>query len=225
MEVTAWPAPRATTALLYCHDTFGLGHLRRTLSLVEALHERRPDLSQLVATGSPLAHGFRLPERVDYLKLPSVAKVGAGYAARSLPLSLADVTALRTEILTAAARHLRPDLVVVDNVPAGLGGELLPALRELRRSRGTRLVLGLRDIVDEPERIRRAWTRDGSYELLDEVYDRILVYGQPDLFDVAAEYGLSPAAQRSKVAPEPAAQTSAGWSSAGRSCRPTNGIS
>src|SRR5919202_1870145 len=195
MEVTAWPAPPSATALLYCHDTFGLGHLRRTLSLVEALCDRRPDLSQLVATGSPFAHAFRLPDRVDYLKLPSVAKVGAGYAARSLPLSLADVMALRTEILTAAARRLRPELVVVDNVPAGLGGELLPALRELRRSRGTRLVLGLRDIVDEPERVRRAWTRDGSYELLDEVYDRILVYGQPDLFDVAAEYAFSPAAR------------------------------
>jgi predicted glycosyltransferase len=101
------------------------------------------------------------------------------------------MTALRKDILTAAARHLRPELVVVDNVPAGLRGELLPALCELRRSGQTRLVLGLRDIVDDPERVRRAWTRDGSYELLDELYDRILVYGQPDVFDVAAEYGFS----------------------------------
>jgi predicted glycosyltransferase len=196
MGVTASSARRgATTALLYCHDTFGLGHLRRTLSLVEALHERRPDVSLLIATGSPLAHAFRLPHRVDYLKLPSVEKVGAAYAARSLPLPLEEVTALRTDILAAAARRVRPDLVVVDNVPAGLGGELLPALRELRRSGRTRLVLGLRDIVDEPERVRRAWTRDGSYGLLDDVYDRILVYGQPDVFDVVAEYRFSRAAQ------------------------------
>src|SRR5919107_5195699 len=104
MGVTARPARRAaTTALLYCHDTFGLGHLRRTLSLVEVLQERRPDLSQLIATGSPLAHAFRLPSGVDYLKLPSVTKVGDGYAARSLPLSLQEMTALRTDILTAAA--------------------------------------------------------------------------------------------------------------------------
>lgn len=189
-------AKRRTTALLYCHDTFGLGHLRRTLSVVEVLGERRPDLSQLVATGSPLAHAFRLPDRVDYLKLPSVAKVGAGrYASRSLAVPLADVAALRTEILTATARRLRPDLVVVDNVPTGLGGELAPALRELRRAGGTRFVLNLRDIVDEPERVRRAWMRDGSYHLLDDLYDRILVYGQPDVFDIAAEYGFSSTAQ------------------------------
>jgi predicted glycosyltransferase len=194
--ITSWPDRHGSTlALLYCHDTFGLGHLRRTLSLVEGLHDRRPDVSQLVATGSPLAHAFRLPERVDYLKLPSIAKVGADYTARSLSVSLEEVTALRSDILAAAAKWLRPQLVVVDNVPTGLRGELLPALRELRRSGATRLVLGLRDIVDEPERVRRAWTRDGSYELLDEAYDRILVYGHLHVFDAAAEYGFSAAAR------------------------------
>jgi predicted glycosyltransferase len=195
MRVESWTGAHATTALLYCHDTFGLGHLRRTLSLVAALHDRRPDVSQLIATGSPLAHAFRLPEGVDYLKLPSVTKEGGDYAARLRLLPLDEATALRAEILTATARRIRPDLVVVDNVPTGLQGELVPALRELRRTGRTRLVLGLRDIIDEPERVRRAWTRDGSYELLDDLYDRILVYGQPDVFDTAAEYGFSSAAQ------------------------------
>ena len=183
-------------ALFYCHDSFGLGHLRRTLGLVEALRKRRPDVTPLVATGSPLAHAFRLPERVDYLKLPSVAKVGAGrYDARSLALPFADLAALRRDLLLTAVRHLRPRLVVVDNVPGGLGRELVPALRELQRRGGTQLVLGLRDVVDEPGRVRREWTRSGAYALLDDVYDRILVYGQQDVFDVAAEYGFSRAAR------------------------------
>jgi predicted glycosyltransferase len=184
------------TALLYCHDTFGLGHLRRTLGLVDALLGRRPDLAALVATGSPLAHAFRLPPGLDYVKLPAVRKVGAGrYESRSLPLSFAEVSALRRDLLLSVARHVRPELVVVDNVPGGLDGELLPTLRALQRAGDTRLVLGLRDVVDDPGRVRRTWTRDGSYELLDDVYDRVLVYGQEDIFDVAAEYGFSPAAR------------------------------
>src|SRR5829696_7641691 len=143
----SWTSGRHAKALSYCHDTFGLGHLRRTLSVVAALADRCPDLTQLVATGSPLAHAFRLPERVDYVKLPSVVKVGAGeYAPRSLAMPTDDVAELRADILTAVARRFRPELVLVDNVPSGLGGELLPAMRELRRRGQTRLVLGLRDV-------------------------------------------------------------------------------
>lgn len=178
-------------ALFYCHDTFGLGHFRRTVSVASALVRQRSDLSALIVTGSPLAHAFRLPARIDYLKLPSVAKVGAGhYAARPLDLEFAALSALRAEQLAAAARHLRPELVVVDNVPAGLAGELRAALRILRGR--SRIVLGLRDIVDEPARVRRSWTLDGSYELLEEVYDRILVYGERDVFDVVAAYAVPP---------------------------------
>ena len=181
------------TALFYCHDTFGLGHFRRTISIASALTRRRPDLTALVATGSPLAHAFRLPDGVDYLKLPSVAKVGADrYAARPLGLEFRELSAFRSELLATAARHLRPDLVVVDNVPAGLAGELHPALRALQGR--SRIVLGLRDVVDEPTRVRRSWTQDGSYELLEKVYDRILVYGERDVFDVAVGYALPPAA-------------------------------
>src|SRR5204863_5687142 len=115
----------------------------------------------LIATGSPLAHRFPLPPDADYLKLPSAVKVGAGaYEARSLTLPFRDLRALRRDVLRAAATHLRPRVLLVDNVPGGLKRELVPTLRDLKES-GCRLVLGLRDIVDEAERVRRAWSEDG----------------------------------------------------------------
>jgi predicted glycosyltransferase len=55
-------------------------------------------------------------------------------------------------------------------------------------------VLGLRDVVDEAEWVKRTWRDDGSYELLDDVYDLILVYGRRDVYDVVEEYGFSPEA-------------------------------
>lgn len=179
--------------MLYCHDSYGLGHLRRVLALSRYLRARRPGISQLIVTGSPLAHDLVLPTDADYLKLPSVVKVGAGhYAARSLKLSLRDIRDLRRDILFAAARHFRPDILVVDHAPAGLEGEIVPTLRYLRESSPqTRLVLGLRDILDEGSRVRRAWLRDNVYDLLDNVYDLILVYGDQEAYDVVAEYGLS----------------------------------
>ncbi len=94
--------------------------------------------------------------------------------------------------MTSAARHFRPDALVVDHAPAGLKGEIVPALRYLKReSPESRLVLGLRDVVDEASHVRETWRREGAYELFDEVYDRILVYGDPTVYDVVAEYGLS----------------------------------
>jgi predicted glycosyltransferase len=145
-------------------------------------------------TGSPLAHRFPLPPDADYLKLPSAVKVGAGrYEARSLSLPFGALRDLRRDVLLGAALHFRPRLLLVDNVPGGLEGELRPALNRLKQA-GCRLVLGLRDIVDEAPRVRSSWADDGSYELLDEVYDRILVYGDRDIYDPVAAYGFSPRA-------------------------------
>jgi predicted glycosyltransferase len=182
------PLSRSAAVMFYSHDTYGLGHLRRTLTLARSLRAR----SQLIVTGSPLAHRFELPPQTDYIKLPSVTKRGADlYESRSLRVPFSCVREIRREMLLTAARHFEPDLLVVDNVPRGLKGELLPALFYLKDQESCRLVLGLRDVVDEGEEVRRSWQKDGSYELLDDLYDLILVYGRQDVYDVAAEYGFS----------------------------------
>jgi predicted glycosyltransferase len=187
---------RPAGVMFYSHDTYGLGHLRRTLTLARHLPANRPALSQLIVTGSPLAHRFTLPPGTDYLKLPSVLKMGVeDYEPRYLRVPFSDVRDLRMEILLSAARHVRPRMLIVDNVPRGLKGELVPTLRFLK-DQGCLLVLGLRDVVDEGDWVRRAWERDASYELLDEVYDLILVYGRRDLYDITAEYAFSPRAEK-----------------------------
>src|SRR5436190_3977542 len=98
---------RAPSVMFYSHDTYGLGHLRRTLALVNFFGSRRP-FSQLIVTGSPVAHRFPLPAGADYIKMPSVVKVAAGtYASRSLGLPFRAIRALRRDVLLGAARHFR----------------------------------------------------------------------------------------------------------------------
>jgi predicted glycosyltransferase len=179
--------------LFYCHDSYGLGHVRRTLTLARCLRARQPDATQLLVTGSPLAHRLVPEDEIEYVKLPSVLKHDRDdYRARLLPLDSAEITSLRGEIVASAARHFRPDVVVVDHAPAGMNGEIVPTLRALRDSHPhARLVLGLRDVIDDPARVREGWTREGVYELLDRLYDRILVYGEEGIYDVADAYGLS----------------------------------
>ena len=196
MGSVALASPEPRRVMYYCHDTYGLGHIRRTLALTGYLCGHMPGVSQLIVTGSPVAHGFTLPCCADYVKLPAVTKVAAGeYESRSLAIPFERTQAMRGEILLSAARNFQPHALVVDHAPVGLKGEVLPTLRYLKEfSPDTYLVVGLRDVVDGPQQVRKAWLREGVYDALDDLYDLIVVYGQEDVNDVVGEYGLSPRA-------------------------------
>src|SRR3954466_2155394 len=73
----------APKVLLYSHDTFGLGNIRRTLLLAESLGEGDPAASLLIGTRSPLIAAFRIPRRTDYIKLPCVTRPAADCYARA----------------------------------------------------------------------------------------------------------------------------------------------
>ncbi|MBV9566680.1 MAG: hypothetical protein JO172_00940, partial [Hyphomicrobiales bacterium] len=45
-------------ALFYSHDTFGLGHLRRTRAIANALVDAHPGLSVIIISGSPVVGSF-----------------------------------------------------------------------------------------------------------------------------------------------------------------------
>lgn len=186
----------ATRAMFYCHDTYGLGHLRRTLTLANHIRASVPELSQLIVTGSAIANRFSYPPDTDYIKLPCVTKAPGGqYEPRSLSTSLDTVVSMRRDMILNAAHHFKPDFFIVDHAPAGLMGEAVATLRYLKQNLpDTKIIVGLRDIMDEAQPVRTAWTRDGSYELFDDIYDLILVYGNQSFYDVVPEYGLSPRA-------------------------------
>src|SRR6266403_1646699 len=101
--------------LFYSHDTFGLGHFRRSLTI-------------------------------------------ASHLRRHLPISFNRVRRLREKLIKAVAKSYDPHMLIVDNVPRGVDGELLPTLEFLHAYRPhTKIVLTLRDILDEPARIVPLW--------------------------------------------------------------------
>ncbi|MBI5709812.1 MAG: glycosyltransferase [Candidatus Eisenbacteria bacterium] len=178
--------------LAYSHDTVGLGHLRRTLGICDDLVRSIPSVTALVVTGSPMAEGFRLPDRVDYVKLPSVRKLdNSVYASRSLDLDFERLSSLRSAVIRDTTRSFDPDLLLVDKTPAGLKGELLTTLEDLEaRGARTRRVLGLRDVLDDPDGLRREWSREGLWEVIEEHYDAVWIYGDPEVFDTVREYAF-----------------------------------
>lgn len=189
------PRVRAPRVMLYAHDTFGLGHLRRNLAIATQLTTDHPDMSVLLVSGSPAIDRFPLPPRTDVVRLPAVVKRDNDtYEARSLSLTAQEMVGLRGTLIKSAATRFQPNVVLIDHAPTGMRGELLETLYTLRRSHPqTRTAIGLRDIMDEPAVVQAAWHKDGIYDILAGLYDRLLVYGLPEIFDVAAAYDLPPA--------------------------------
>jgi predicted glycosyltransferase len=186
------PQPRI---MMYSQDGFGLGHMRRTTSIANQIASVRPDSSILTMADSRLGQYFESSQNHDYLKLPSIVKVGPGdWRAVSLPLPFADVHLMRRELIRSAVLSYRPDVLLVDHMPHGAMGELLPTLDALKDSGAhTKIVLGLRDILDAPEVVSTRWRGEGAYEAIERYYDMVLVYGKREVFDLGQQYQFSPA--------------------------------
>ena len=178
--------------MFYSHDTFGLGHLRRSRALATALTEDNDDTSAIILTGSPVAGRFTFPERVDHIRLPGVTKLPDGsYVSQTLGLDIDDTTSLRAGLIQTAIEQYEPDLLIVDKEPTGFRGELLPTLEWLRLRGRTRTVLGLRDVLDEPEVLTAEWERKGALQAAENLYDEIWVYGVRDVYDPTEGLPLS----------------------------------
>jgi predicted glycosyltransferase len=176
--------------MVYSHDTFGLGNIRRMLAICTHMHASIPDLSILIVSGSPMLQSFRVVQGIDYIKLPCLKRTELGeLGVRFLDLDVAEIVRLRRELILSTVMSYRPDVVLVDKKPDGLAGELEPSLRHIKCSLPqTRIHLVLRDILDSSRVTVDAWTRRGYYNILRWFYDRVLVLGDQGIFDVCEEY-------------------------------------
>ena len=167
--------------LMYSHDTFGLGHLRRCRAIAHALVEQFKGVHVLILSGSPIAGAFDFRARVDFIKIPSVVKLYNGeYTSIDSHIDIQDTLKLRESIIQHTAQSFQPDIIIVDKEPLGLRGELERTLTFLK-ARGCLLVLGLREVLDAPDRLAAEWARRDILRKIDMLYDRIWVYG-PDGF-------------------------------------------
>ncbi|WP_108258313.1 glycosyltransferase family protein [Mangrovicoccus ximenensis] len=163
--------------LIYSHDTFGLGHLRRCREIAHALVAAYGGISVLIISGATIAGAFEYRSRVDFVKIPSVIKLRNGeYTSLAEHIPLADTLAMRETIIRNTAESFAPDIFIVDKEPLGLRGEIEGTLAMLK-ARGTRLVLGLREVMDSPRLLAAEWAGTGKLEKMQRYYDTLWVYG------------------------------------------------
>lgn len=178
--------------LVYSHDTFGLGNIRRMLAICEHLIEADKELSILLITGSPVIHNLRLPERLDYIKLPCLTRGDyEGYDVKYLGTQLDETIRLRADLILSAVANFKPDLLLIDKKPFGVKNELLLALNYARlHLPQSKNVLVLRDILDSPQRTIQVWRKNGYDGAINYFYDSVAVLGVPEVFDLRREYDL-----------------------------------
>ena len=169
--------------LMYSHDTFGLGHLRRCRTIAHALVEHFKGLHVLIISGSPIAGAFDFRARVDFVKIPSVIKLYNGeYTSIARHIDLQETLEMRQSIIRHTAESYQPDIMIVDKEPLGMRGELQDTLSFLK-THGATLVLGLRDVMDSPSLLQAEWARHNVLKRIEALYDSIWVYGPADFWD------------------------------------------
>lgn len=185
--------PSSYRVLVYSHDSFGLGHLRRCRAIAHALVGHHKKLNVLILSGSPIIGRFSFRARVDFVRVPGIIKLRNGdYTSLNLDVDIEHTLALRASIIEHTAQVFDPHLFLVDKEPLGLLGEVAKTLRMLKRRGGCRLVLGLRDIMDDPGSLAQEWRRKRVLPALERLYDHIWVYGLPQIYDPISAYRFPP---------------------------------
>ncbi|NNF41974.1 MAG: glycosyltransferase [Phycisphaerales bacterium] len=185
--------PRGPRIALYSHDTQGLGHIRRNLLISHALCGDGASPIILLLSGLREASAFAMPAGVDCLTLPSLGKDADGvYYPRSLGVPMDDLMTMRSRSISAALQSFVPDVLIVDKVPRGVYDELVPSLAWLHGNGRTRIILGLREILDAPSVVAEEWRRGDYAAAIRQYYDRIWVYGDRAVFDPVHEYAFDP---------------------------------
>ena len=182
------PLPRIAT---YSQGMHGFGHIRRNATIAHALRGAGTQAVILMIAEAWQAGAIPMPQGVDCVTLPGLRKeADGGLNARFLDISDQELITLRSKLIRKALKTFQPDVFLVDYLPLGAGRELVRTLEHIRKRGRTRCVLGLREVLQDPETVRRTWSTDGTLEAMRDYYDAIWIYGDPAVFDPVREYGV-----------------------------------
>ncbi len=190
---------REKKLLIYSYDSFGLGHLRRCRSIALSLVQRDPGLRVMIVSGLPLISRYDQHPRIEITLVPQIIKQRSGeYRPRDEAQDLGDAIAERAQRMVEAADRFDPDLMLVDKEPTGIRGEVCPTL-EMLRARGVPMVLGLRDVLDDPASVAAEWRRKQSVQALEAFYDEVWIYGLEQIYEPLAGLALPADVERRLV--------------------------
>src|ERR1041385_6332419 len=177
---------------MYSQGMVGFGHIRRNASIAQALRASALQPAIVMMAEAWQAGALPMPPGVDFVTLPALRREPDGsYNPRFLlDVSDRDLIAMRARVLGSAMEVFEPDVLIVDHLPLGVANELTGTLQRLRQRGRTRCVLGVREVLYDPETVRRTWSDEKNMNAIREYYDAVWIYGDPAVYDPVREYEL-----------------------------------
>ncbi len=180
-------------ALLYCHNVHGLGHIVRSSQIAAAVVNAGGRAT--IVTGCAALDAVPIDSRVSVRTIPPIRPASPlRFEAVDRALAGTNVMRLRAERILEAARAVRPDVVLADLLPLGLGGELCLTLGAARAEGWpTTFVWGI-PYIDVSVAAAR---QPANPSLLDayRMYESAIAYEDPsaaDLFQRLPAWALPP---------------------------------
>jgi predicted glycosyltransferase len=163
--------------LFYCQHSVGLGHLVRSVNLVDGLAQ---DFDVTLLNGGPWPAELPQPPGVDIVHLPALG-LDADYAlvSRDERFTVEEAVRLRRSMIQDIFRDTAPHVVLVELFPFGrkkFASELMPLLEAARAARPAPFVAcSLRDILVGSRRDQQGHD-DRASRLTNEYFDAVLVH-------------------------------------------------
>ncbi len=183
--------------LMYSNDSLSWGHTLRTLSVASALSKAIPECSILVLTDLSNIGRFKLPERTDYVHLPSLNLRASQLQSNGrLQLETENTLRIRRKIAQSALKTFRPSVVMFDesllDIPSEMRKVLSCVADELPEAK---VLWSLPDTLGDPQFVLRHWQTHGVLEAFQYAHE-ILIYGAESMFDYASAYELPESTSR-----------------------------
>lgn len=182
----------ARRVFFYVQHLLGIGHLARASHIAAALAMDGFEVT-MVTGGRPVA-GFP-PAGIAHIALPAIAVPDGGFKGllndQGEPADQAYLDR-RRDLLLAAYREARPDIVMIEAFPFGrrqVRFELLPLIEAIGATNPRpKLVTSLRDILQrskKPERDAETVATVRAH------FDRVLVHGDPSFASLGDSFALA----------------------------------
>jgi predicted glycosyltransferase len=155
----------------------GFGHVHRSALIARALLAADPGAQIALVVGVGIRPPWLHDARVELVRVP---RRNAG------PTDA--VLFERARTFTTAIARLAPSAVLVDRRPFGQAGELREGL-EQAKAQGAAVVLGLTDVLGDPDEVATEITGP-AWGGVPDLFDTIVVYGDRRVCDHLAQYKL-----------------------------------
>jgi len=168
---------RRPRLLFYCQHSVGLGHLVRSVHLVDGLSR---DFDVTLLNGGPWPAELPQPSTIDIVHLPALG-LDADYTlvSRDERFTVDEAVGLRRTMIQERFRATAPDVVLIELFPFGrkkFESELMPLLQAARSARPVPFVAcSLRDILVGSRRDQQGHD-DRASRVTNEYFDAVLVH-------------------------------------------------